>query len=105
MTFGYVHIKINNFVGSVYFDLTKYGSRYGKLMPVTSSESEMDTNMQKRNPMDFALWKAAKANEPWWESPWGRGRPGWHIECSTMARHVPNQICSYIFVRNQTKDN
>lgn len=37
--------------------------------------------------MDFALWKAAKENEPWWESPWGHGRPGWHIECSAMARY------------------
>ena len=43
---------------------------------------------EKKNPRDFALWKAAKPDEPWWESPWGKGRPGWHIECSTMARFV-----------------
>ena len=41
---------------------------------------------RKRNAADFALWKAAKAGEPWWESPWGRGRPGWHLECSSMIR-------------------
>ena len=41
---------------------------------------------EKRNPQDFALWKAAKAGEPHWPAPWGNGRPGWHIECSTMAR-------------------
>src|SRR5207244_1710586 len=42
----------------------------------------------KRDPRDFALWKAAKAGEPAWESPWGQGRPGWHIECSTMVRET-----------------
>jgi cysteinyl-tRNA synthetase len=40
---------------------------------------------EKRSPNDFALWKKSKAGEPWWDSPWGRGRPGWHIECSVMA--------------------
>lgn len=43
----------------------------------------------KRDPRDFALWKAWKPLEPFWESPWGRGRPGWHIECSTIARSAP----------------
>src|SRR5574337_2092692 len=47
--------------------------------------ARIDPDPRKEHPMDFALWKAAKAGEPWWESPWGRGRPGWHIECSTMA--------------------
>lgn len=42
----------------------------------------------KRDPRDFALWKAAKPNEPFWKSPWGDGRPGWHIECSAMARFM-----------------
>ena len=42
----------------------------------------------KRNPMDFALWKASKEDEPWWESPWGKGRPGWHIECSVMSQQL-----------------
>ncbi len=43
---------------------------------------------RKRSPADFALWKAAKPGEPEWDSPWGRGRPGWHIECSAMIRHL-----------------
>lgn len=43
---------------------------------------------EKRSPNDFALWKCSKAGEPWWESPWGRGRPGWHIECSVMASAI-----------------
>ena len=42
---------------------------------------------KKENPLDFALWKSSKPGEPWWESPWGKGRPGWHIECSAMGQH------------------
>lgn len=45
-------------------------------------------DQKKRNPADFVLWKAAKEGEPQWESPWGPGRPGWHIECSAMIRHL-----------------
>jgi cysteinyl-tRNA synthetase len=77
--------------GDVYFETAKF-AEYGKLskMPLEElqagaseriSESEL-----KRAPMDFALWKAAKEGEPFWESPWGNGRPGWHIECSAMVR-------------------
>lgn len=47
--------------------------------------ARVDVNDKKHNPMDFALWKAAKPGEPSWSSPWGEGRPGWHIECSTMS--------------------
>lgn len=47
--------------------------------------ARIEPDDRKRDPRDFALWKAAKPGEPWWESPWGKGRPGWHIECSTMA--------------------
>ena len=47
---------------------------------------------RKRNPSDFALWKAAKPGEPTWESPWGQGRPGWHIECSAMIRSLMGPI-------------
>lgn len=43
---------------------------------------------EKRSPTDFALWKKSKPGEPWWESPWGHGRPGWHIECSAMASAI-----------------
>ena len=52
---------------------------------------EPTEDAEKRRPADFALWKAAKAGEPGWESPWGTGRPGWHIECSAMASRVFGQ--------------
>uniref|UniRef100_A0A0D6QSM1 cysteine--tRNA ligase n=1 Tax=Araucaria cunninghamii TaxID=56994 RepID=A0A0D6QSM1_ARACU len=84
--------------GSVYFNTKSFqeaGHTYGKLNPwaVGSSElaSESESNFdsgEKRNSCDFALWKASKRGEPYWESPWGQGRPGWHIECSAMASHV-----------------
>ena len=73
----------------VYFETKKF-AEYGKLshMPLEELESgaRIATGELKRNPMDFALWKAAKPNEPYWESKWGKGRPGWHIECSAMVR-------------------
>lgn len=70
--------------GSVYFR-TKAFDRYGKLQRVSESndDSARDTNKEYVN--DFSLWKASKPNEPFWETPWGNGRPGWHIECSAMA--------------------
>ncbi|XP_041128147.1 probable cysteine--tRNA ligase, mitochondrial isoform X1 [Polyodon spathula] len=77
--------------GSVYFDIKSIGSRYGKLMGgfVDSGGELGDTgDTDKRNARDFALWKASKPQEPFWESPWGKGRPGWHIECSTIASTV-----------------
>lgn len=78
--------------GDVYFR-TKSFSEYGKLshMPIDDLESgaRIDVSEQKENPLDFALWKAAKPGEPSWESPWGQGRPGWHIECSAM-------VCKYL---------
>ncbi|XP_017878367.1 probable cysteine--tRNA ligase, mitochondrial [Ceratina calcarata] len=70
--------------GSVYFDTCKYGM-YGKL---TNPSSVEKSHPYKKSPMDFCLWRAHKENEPFWESPWGRGRPGWHIECSTIASAV-----------------
>jgi cysteinyl-tRNA synthetase len=73
--------------GSVYFDVSK-DSDYGKLSHRKVEEQESTGRVEaagKRNPADFALWKAAKPGEPMWESPWGKGRPGWHIECSAMS--------------------
>jgi cysteinyl-tRNA synthetase len=74
--------------GDVYFATAQF-DQYGKLshQPLEDLEAgaRIDTSEIKRNPMDFALWKAAKAGEPHWKSPWGEGRPGWHIECSAMA--------------------
>lgn len=77
-----------NVDGNVYFRTKKFGE-YGKLskQPLEDLElgARIDVNERKDDPMDFALWKAKKEGEPAWESPWGEGRPGWHIECSAMA--------------------
>ncbi|XP_060755487.1 probable cysteine--tRNA ligase, mitochondrial [Neoarius graeffei] len=73
--------------GDVYFDTQSIGRRYGKLVNMENAAVESGSN-DKRDPRDFALWKAWKPLEPFWESPWGRGRPGWHIECSTIASSV-----------------
>lgn len=75
--------------GDVYFR-TRTDKNYGKLshQPIEDLESgaRIAVGEQKEDPLDFALWKAAKEGEPYWESPWGHGRPGWHIECSAMNR-------------------
>lgn len=75
--------------GDVYFRTKKF-TGYGKLshQPLADLEAgaRIDVSDQKEDPMDFVLWKGAKEGEPFWESPWGNGRPGWHIECSAMAR-------------------
>ncbi|MBQ9937788.1 MAG: cysteine--tRNA ligase [Oscillospiraceae bacterium] len=77
--------------GDVYFK-TKEFKEYGKLshMPLEDLEAgaRINVNEQKNDPMDFALWKSAKEGEPYWQSPWGKGRPGWHIECSAMSRSI-----------------
>lgn len=74
--------------GDVYFDVTK-DSDYGKLCNRDPEQLEagarIEVSERKRNPGDFALWKGAKPGEPKWDSPWGPGRPGWHIECSAMS--------------------
>ena len=77
--------------GSVYFDVAAWvaaeGSDYGSLSGNRVDEMEQGEadNVGKRSPQDFALWKAAKPGEPSWPTPWGEGRPGWHLECSAMA--------------------
>ena len=75
--------------GDVYFSTKKF-NEYGKLshQPLEDLEAGARINVGevKKEPMDFALWKNAKPGEPYWESPWGHGRPGWHIECSAMVR-------------------
>jgi len=81
---GYAYVAES---GSVYFEVDKYED-YGRLSGRLSKETwgqEQEFLSEKKNPYDFALWKAAKPGEPYWESPWGRGRPGWHIECSVMS--------------------
>ncbi|KAL9955644.1 hypothetical protein ACROYT_G036997 [Oculina patagonica] len=87
--------------GSVYFDTIKFGSSgkhtYAKLVPeavgdleaLAEGEGELSQNAgDKKSERDFALWKASKPGEPAWDSPWGKGRPGWHVECSVMASEV-----------------
>lgn len=88
--------------GSVYFDVAAFDKKdqhyYAKLVPEAYGDSSAlqegegdlsgDKSQEKRSPNDFALWKASKPGEPAWESPWGRGRPGWHIECSAMASDI-----------------
>ena len=77
--------------GDVYFSVESFPA-YGKLsnrnLEDAISGVRIDSDESKRNPLDFALWKSAKEGEPYWESPWGNGRPGWHIECSTMNRKI-----------------
>ena len=63
-----------------------YGKLSGRNLDDMVAGARIDVNETKRNPLDFVLWKASKEGEPWWESPWGRGRPGWHLECSVMSR-------------------
>lgn len=74
--------------GSVYFDLRARGDKYGRLVSVVPSIALEPVDSDKRHTSDFALWKAAKPQEVFWTSPWGDGRPGWHIECSAMASEV-----------------
>ncbi|KAL7150924.1 hypothetical protein ABFS83_05G146200 [Erythranthe nasuta] len=74
--------------GDVYFSVDKfpeYGRLSGRKLEDNRAGERVAVNSMKKNPADFALWKSAKEGEPFWESPWGRGRPGWHIECSAMS--------------------
>jgi cysteinyl-tRNA synthetase len=74
--------------GDVYFDIRKfkeYGKLSGRSLDEMQSGSRVEVDQRKKDPLDFALWKFAKPGEPSWESPWGKGRPGWHIECSVMS--------------------
>ncbi len=76
--------------GDVYFETAKF-PEYGKLshqpLDDLKAGARIEVGEKKRDPMDFAVWKAAKPGEPYWDSPFGKGRPGWHIECSAMSRH------------------
>lgn len=75
--------------GDVYFSVPsfpRYGRLSGRNAEAMLAGARIEPDERKHDPRDFALWKSAKPGEPWWESPWGKGRPGWHIECSTMAR-------------------
>ncbi len=76
--------------GDVYFDVLSfpgYGQLSGRKLDEMLAGARVEVGERKRHPMDFALWKAAKPGEPFWDSPWGKGRPGWHLECSVMSNH------------------
>jgi cysteinyl-tRNA synthetase len=77
--------------GDVYYDVSQFSS-YGQLSKQKMNElyvgERIATRHDKKNPIDFVLWKMAKPNEPFWSSPWGNGRPGWHIECSAMTKKI-----------------
>jgi cysteinyl-tRNA synthetase len=77
--------------GDVYYRVDAF-KNYGRLskrdLSVESAGIRVEVSELKENPLDFVLWKSAKPGEPWWNSPWGKGRPGWHIECSTMAMEL-----------------
>jgi len=85
---GYAYQAQN---GDVYFAVSKFGD-YGKLsgkrLEDLRAGERVDVDENKRDPMDFVLWKSAKPDEPFWESPFGKGRPGWHIECSAMSTEM-----------------
>jgi cysteinyl-tRNA synthetase len=83
---GYAYVATD---GDVMYSVTRFPS-YGKLSGERLSElragERVEVDEAKRDPLDFVLWKRAKPGEPWWPSPWGPGRPGWHIECSVMSQ-------------------
>lgn len=82
---GYAYAAPN---GDVYFRITRfdeYGKLSGRRLEDMQAGARIEVGEEKEHPMDFALWKAAKPGEPAWDSPWGKGRPGWHIECSAMS--------------------
>ena len=82
---GYAYVADN---GDVYYDVSKfanYGKLSGKKIEDLRAGERVAVDENKDDPLDFALWKAAKPDEPYWDSPWGKGRPGWHIECSAMS--------------------
>ncbi|MHB8907806.1 MAG: cysteine--tRNA ligase [Syntrophales bacterium] len=75
--------------GDIYYAVDQfpgYGKLSGRALEDMMAGARVDVNEKKRNPLDFALWKASKEGEPWWDSPWGHGRPGWHLECSVMSQ-------------------
>lgn len=81
---GYAYVS----GGDVYFSVESfpgYGKLSGRRLDDMKAGARVEVNEQKRHPLDFALWKESKPGEPFWDSPWGKGRPGWHIECSAMS--------------------
>ncbi len=93
---GYAYAVQEGDNKSVYFEVDKF-TEYAKLSKKDRKDllagARVDIDERKKSPMDFALWKASKEGEPWWDSPWGKGRPGWHIECTAMAmKHLGETV-------------
>ncbi|HKE43784.1 MAG TPA: cysteine--tRNA ligase [Steroidobacteraceae bacterium] len=85
---GFAYVAVD---GDVLYSVSSfpgYGKLSGKQLKDLRAGARVEVDEAKRDPLDFVLWKAAKPGEPWWESPWGPGRPGWHIECSAMSTQV-----------------
>ena len=82
---GYAYVSDSGDVLYVVRKFEPYGNLSGKILDDLESGSRVDVDQSKRDPLDFVLWKKAKPEEPSWSSPWGEGRPGWHIECSAMS--------------------
>jgi len=88
---GYAYVTPSQ---NVYFEVAKfkdYGKLSGKKLEDLKEGARVEPDPEKKNPFDFAVWKAHKEGEPYWYSPWGKGRPGWHIECSAMSTHFLGQ--------------
>ena len=82
---GYVSVTKNEYV-EIVNKFKDYGKLSNKNPKELISGSRVEISELKNNPLDFVLWKPSKDKEPFWESPWGKGRPGWHIECSVMSK-------------------
>lgn len=85
---GYAYVAAN---GDVMYAVAKfegYGKLSGKILADLRAGARVEVDEAKRDPLDFVLWKSAKPGEPMWDSPWGKGRPGWHIECSAMSTEI-----------------
>ena len=90
--------------GDVYFAVASfegYGKLSGRKLEEMMAGARVEVDENKRHPFDFALWKSAKPGEPFWESPWGRGRPGWHIECSAMSGKILGRRSIGLYHRTQ----
>jgi len=85
---GYAYVAPNGDVNYAVARFEGYGRLSGKVLADLRAGARVEVDESKRDPLDFVLWKAAKPNEPTWDSPWGKGRPGWHIECSAMSTAV-----------------
>ncbi|MDC0183080.1 cysteine--tRNA ligase [Nitrosomonadales bacterium] len=85
---GYAYVGENNDVYYSVAEFNGYGKLSGKTLKDLKAGKRVEIDLNKKNNFDFVMWKAAKKNEPFWDSPWGPGRPGWHIECSAMSNKL-----------------